>query len=85
MCGDTIPGNDRLPVLVGETLDRCPTAAFLQQPDVRMLAEMVQSRDGPGTLAGVPLAHLPPYYRHAMAVAGSWREAWTLTIAKDGG
>lgn len=71
-CGGKIPNGDRLPVLVGDDVDTCTTAGFLLDPDVRLLAGMVPSRAGSGSLAGVPRATLPPRLREALTMADGW-------------
>lgn len=70
-----MPAGNSLPVLVGEPLTTCPTAAYAQDAEVRMWAELVPSMAGPGALSGMPLAEMPPRYRAMMAVAVGWLEA----------
>lgn len=73
-CGGIAPG--LLPLLVGEPVDRCPTALGLQDAEVLELAVLVPSPESEGLLGDEPLIHLPPKHREAMRLARAWLKAW---------
>lgn len=70
-----MPDGNSLPVLIGAPLTTCPTAGYAQDAEVRLWADLVPSMAGPGALAGMPLAQMPPRYRAMVSMAQGWLDA----------
>lgn len=75
-CGGPVPGNERLPVLVGEPVAFCPASGPAVDEDVLALADIVTRPGGLNMLDGAALLTLPPRYRAAEQAARAWRDAF---------
>jgi hypothetical protein len=83
MCGGVAPG--RLPILVGDAVDRCPTAMGMQDPEVLRAANAlaragIDPKGNPGVVEGllgddVGLT-LPPRWRAMWKLSRVWRAAF---------
>lgn len=74
-CGE-LPNQNKLPVLVGEPVTRCPVAAAMEDDDIELLESLVAGPHGPGNLAGVPRVSMSPFYRDACELADWWKAEW---------
>lgn len=75
-CGGVVPGNKLLPVLVGDGVPFCPTAAGLNDSEIKFLGDMAPSLHGQGWLDGVPLLSVPQKYREALLLARGLMAVW---------
>lgn len=80
---DDNPHGNRLHLMVGEGVTRCPIATA--DADTREWAELVPSPRGPGLLDGIPRLSLPPRYRTLVDVARTWLEALERKARGPGG
>jgi hypothetical protein len=71
-CGGPVPGNQRLPVLVGEPVAFCPASGPAVDEDVELLAAVVTRPGGLNVLDGAALLTTPPRYRAAETAARGW-------------
>ena len=72
MCGDVLPNNEHLPILVGDDVDRCVVATFTGDADAQTMAALVPTPWSPGALDGVVPAAIPPRYRAMLTMARGW-------------
>lgn len=61
-------------MLVGDPVERCPTATGLSDPDVLAAAALLAGPGGPGALAGARGWDLPPRWTALRVATDGWRE-----------
>lgn len=78
-CGGIVPGGNRLPILIGEPVDRCP-AAMGADEEVRLMTVMLPNINGPGLIGKAELSDLPPFWREAKEMALAWIAEYRMKV-----